>query len=180
MFGEILNNNAKKILELETRRKIYQIVKNNSGCHFREIERRSGITYGTLKYHLNFLAKHGLILCRKDENSLRYFPADFRNEDLKLLGILRQTVERKVILFLVSNKSANQKEISDFVGLSPSTTSWHLGKLVKSEILKHEKVGARAYYSLKVDKNEIIKLLISYRNSFLDSLVDKTIEMWEI
>ena len=68
-----LNERSERILELEKRREIFDIVRKNSGCHFREIERRSKIAHGTLKYHLGFLARHGLIVEKKDGNNVRYF-----------------------------------------------------------------------------------------------------------
>ena len=34
-------------------------------------------------------------------------------------------------------------------------------------------------YTLDIEKERIMKLLISYQESFLDSVVNKAIEMWE-
>ena len=42
------------------------------------------------------------------------------------------------------------------------------------------KKGRKTFYNILIDKNEIINLLITYKGSFLDSLVDRVIEMWEI
>ena len=172
-------NKDEKILALETRKKIYEIVRKNSGCHFREIERRSSIPHGTLKYHLNFLSRHNLIINKKENNNLRYFPKDFQTENIQLLSFLRQTAPRKIILFLVLNEKSNNEEISKFVNLSQSTVSWHISKLAKDKIISSEKIGNRTKYKLEADKNEIIKLLIIYKESFLDSLVNKVIESWE-
>ncbi len=169
-----------KILELENRRKIYEIVRQFSGCHFREIERKSRISHGTLKYHLNFLIKHQLIIGEKENNHLRYFPKNFQPENIKLLSLLRQKSIRKIILFLVINENSSHNSITRFVILSPSTISWHLNKLVKAGILISEKSGRKAKYKLVADKDEIIKLLVAYKESFLDSLVDRVVEMWDI
>ncbi len=180
MLAENLNKKKEKILELETRRKIYYLVKKQSGCHFREIERISGIQYGTLKYHLNFLTRHGLIISKKDNNNLRYFPSDFRPENIKPLSLLRQKALRKIILFLMMNESANHEEIARFIHLSPSTVSWHLNKLIKEGIITSEKSGRKNKYKISIDKEEIVKLLIVYKESFFDSLVSKVVEMWEV
>ncbi len=171
---------SEKILELETRKRIYEIVKKYSGCHFREFERISRIPYGTLKYHLNFLIKHDLIIYKKEDNRVRYFPKDFQTENIKLLSLLRQKVIRKIILFLAINEKSGHEEISNFLELSPSTVSWHLNKLVRENIMVSEKEGRKTKYKLAVDKNEIIKILVIYKESFLDSFVNRVIEMWDL
>ena len=180
MFTERLNQRKEKILELENRRKVFEIVKKYSGCHFREIERRSSIPYGTLKYHLNFLVKRGLLICKKEDNSLRYFPSDFHAENVELLSILRQNNLRKIILFILTNKNCGHEDIVRFMKLSPSTVSWHLKKLISRGVIVASRNGRKTFYVVSTDREEIMKLLITYQRSFLDSLVDRVVEMWEV
>ena len=71
---------------------------------------------------------------------------------------------------------SSHKKISDFTGLSPSTVSWHIKKLLREGVINSSERG----YVLQIEKSRIMKLLIAYRESFLDSLVDRAIEMWEI
>jgi len=177
---EYINEKDKKVLELETRRKIYEVVKKHSGCHFRELERQSGLATGILKYHLDFLTKHDLIKKEKDGNNLRYFPNNVEPENRKLLSILRQKNIRKIILFILANKDCHHDDIVRFLGLSPSTVSWHLKKLVKNGIINQAREGRKTSYKLLINEEEMIKLLVLHKESFLDSLVNKTIEMWDI
>jgi predicted transcriptional regulator len=169
------NSRNELILQLNSRKKIYKIVQGSAGSHFREILRRGGFPQGTLKYHLNFLTRHGLIIERKDGGKTRYFSKDVEFENLDLLSLLRQKSVRNILLSLIDGPKSHGK-IVEVVGLSPSTVSWHLGKLLREEVVK--KSGGK--YGLIIDKREIIKLLIAYRESFLDSLVDKAVEMWEL
>lgn len=169
----------KKILELDARRKIYETVNKFAGCHFREIERKSGLSTGSVTYHLYYLVKNGLINEEKQGNNLRYFPLEFKSKNIKLLGLLRQKNLRKIILFILTHKNCNHKKIVQFVDLSPSTISWYLKKLKNLEIIEFTKKGRKTFYEIVINKEEIINLLITYQESFLDSLVDKVIEMWE-
>ncbi len=180
MFNEYVNEKNKKILELENRRKIYELVKEYSGCHFRELERKSNISIGILKYHLNFLSKHELIKQEKYGQKIRYFPKYFQSENTKLLSLLRQDKVRKIILFLLINKNPNHEDIVKFIQAPPSTVSWHIKKLLQENIISQKKEGRKTRYHLIIDEEEIKKLLILYKESFLDSLVNRTIEMWEI
>ncbi len=172
---ENLSFKEREILKLENRRKIYELVRKNQGRHFREIERKSIMPYGTLKYNLNFLVKHNILIEKKDKNNLRYFTKGLSLEDSNLMSLLRQESVRKILLFLTLNKNPKHKDIVDFVKLSPSTVSWHLINLTRKNMIEKNKTG----YTLIIDKNNILRLLITYKESFLDSLVNKTIEMWD-
>jgi len=90
MSVEFLDDREKKVLELEARKRLYQIVRDFAGCHFREIERISALPTGTVKYHLDYLSKFGLIKPVKKDNALRYFPRGLASEHKRLLSLLRQ------------------------------------------------------------------------------------------
>lgn len=167
-----------KILKLPLRRKIFNVVKENAGCHFREVERRSGFSVGIVKYHLDYLAKHDIIRREKIGNNIRYFPIELSFEDKRLLGLLRSKSHRHIIIYLISKGAGSQKLIASFVGLSQSTVSWHLKLLVEKGVVNAKKKNGGLVYFLQVGKGKILKLLIAYKESFLDSLVDRTIKMW--
>ncbi|MFH1404289.1 MAG: winged helix-turn-helix transcriptional regulator [Candidatus Altiarchaeota archaeon] len=168
------------VLELHARKSIYEVVRRYAGSHFREIERKSGLSTGSVSYHLTYLVKKGLITEEKDGNISRYYPKEFKSENTQLLGLLRQERIRKILLFLISHENCNQEDIVEFIGLSASTVSWHLKKLVKNNVVNAIKEGRKTRYHILADKEEIINLLITYKESFLDSLVDRVIEMWEM
>jgi len=169
-----------KILGLDTRKKIYNLVKEHAGCHFRDIERKSNLPASSVKYHLNYLTKHELIQEEKDENKIRYFPREFNTDNKVLLSLLRQRSLRKILIFLLTNKNCSHEEIVRFLKLSPSTVSWHLKKLVEKGFIKSNQIEKRIKYSLLVKNEEVINLLMIYQDSFFDSLVNKTIEMWDV
>ncbi len=173
-----LNETTKKILVLNSRKRIYELVEKFAGSHFREIERKSKMPYGSVKYHLNYLAKHKLISVVRDGNRTRYYPKQFKLENVKLLGLLRQKSIRNILLILLNQKMCSHKEITYYVKLSPSTISWHLNKLEKEGIISSKEEGRMTYYKLITKEDEIIPLLIRYKESFLDSIVDNFIEMW--
>ncbi len=169
-----------KILQLETRKKIYALVKKHAGCHFRDLERKSKLPPTSLKYHLNYLTKHGLITEEKEGNNLRYFPNEFNSDNRVLLGLLRQESIKKILVYMLANKNCRQEDIARFSRLSASTVSWYLKKLTNKRIIRAVKEGRNIRYSLFVNENEIINLLITYQIGFIDDLVNRTIEMWEI
>ncbi len=165
--------------ELGTRRKIYEEIVLNPGLHFRELQRRLDMPVGMLEYHLNVLIREELIVAKKDGAYTRFFANTvMTHEERKLMGVLRNEIARKIVIFLLERGRAKQKEITQYVGLSPSTVSYHLGKLLKSDIIEREVEGRESYYTPK-DPELLARVLIKYRRSFLDSLVDNFAKLWE-
>jgi predicted transcriptional regulator len=165
-------------LELETRKKIFQLILKSPGLHFRELQRRSGLVTGELQYHLDYLKKRSLVTEDKDRDYSRFFVIDKLDEkEKKILSFLRQSTIRKIIFFVMENPKCNHKTITGKVGISPSTASWHLKRLVEAELLKDSHKGRESYFVVS-NPELIAKLLIRYRRSFLDTIVDTFIASW--
>ena len=169
----------KAILALETRKHIYETIRIYPGIHSRAIERKTQLATGTVKHHLQYLKKHDLIREQQSQHHLRYFPTNVRQEDQKLLSLLRNTSLRRILLYILTHKHTNQQAIAAFIKLSPQTTSWHLKKLLQEKIITQTKHGREVQYTLAVPEDVLITIFITYKKSFLDTLVDRTIAMWE-
>lgn len=165
-------------LLLDVRRKIYNLLKRSPGLHFREIQRRTKIATGSLQYHLEYLGKKHLIKQEKDLKFTRYYIVRQNFEHQKEMSVLRQESLRKIVIFLLNKKRANNNQISKKISLSPSTTSWHLDKLLEKEIVQKKKRGRKTIYSL-VEPQRTAELLIKYKRSFLDEMVDNFVEIWQ-
>lgn len=167
-------------LELDARRRIYDCISKSPGLHFREIQRRTKLATGSLDYHLHFLHKNALIRTEKSGIFVRYYTTHigYNQRDKELLSLLRHDKIRHILIFLIEKKKANASEIAKHIGISQSNLSWYLKALAEKEIIVHKKKGRFRFYTV-VDKNEIIKCLLTYKTSFLDSVVDKFISAWE-
>lgn len=167
-------------LELETRRRIYELIKKTPGIHFRELERRLHLVVGNLQYHLQYLEKRNIIRVSNDEDYVRYFVKDrsLSEKERQIISFLRRSGCRHILLQLLRNPELNNKELSRAVGLSPSTISWNLNKLAEAGIIERNKIGRISKFTV-VDPSAVTELLICYKESFLDTLVDGFIEMWE-
>ena len=166
--------------ELESRRRIYELIRDSPGVHLRELERRLDLVVGSLQYHLQFLEKNNLISQFKDEEYVRYFVKEralSRNER-EILYFLRRKGCRHILMNLLRDTDMNNKELSAAVGLSPSTVSWNLSKLVKAGMIEKDRAGRTSNFTI-VDPDLVAELLIYYKESFLDSILDNFIEMWE-
>jgi len=87
-----------------------------------------------------------------------------------LAGIIKATV--------LENGRVNHKEISASTGIGSSTLSYYLNSLVKDGVLEKESAGRERYYAVK-NPDAVAKTIIRYRKSFLDSVVDNFVKLWE-
>ncbi len=167
------------IQALEVRQQIYEFIQHYPGLHFREIQRRLGIAVGTLQYHVRHLEEEKLIIGRKDGEYTRYYTVGVVTErDRFLLQFLRQRPMRHALLFLLEKKKVNHKQISLKIGLSPATTSWYLAKLVDANLLGKKRDGREVFYHL-LNPKEMSRVLLTYRASFLDEVVDRFAAIFE-
>lgn len=170
----------KKSLALSTRAKIYRIVKKSPGLHFREIQRRSRLAIGNLQYQLEVLQKNHLLKASKHGKFVRYYsvqgePAE---ADALVLSLLRQESIRRIVLFLLTEKKGTNFSIASAIGLSPSTTSWHVKKLLDAGIAEKRSRGKKRFFYL-ANPEQISTILVNYKRSFLDELVDNFVETFE-
>jgi predicted transcriptional regulator len=177
----------KGMLELSTRKKIYEIIKNNPGLHLREISRQSGLLPSLVEYHLRHLIKNDFIYVVKEQNYSRFFckeseeknksTSNLSNRQKKILHFLREDISLSIILFILRKKSVTHKHIRNELNKSGSTLSYHLNKLVEAEILIRNHTGNEKGYRLK-DREEVIKTMIMCGIK-LPNQVDGFISTWD-
>lgn len=163
---------------LSTRDIIYSTISRNPGLHFREIQRRTNIATGALQYHIDYLQKKHLIISEKDGKFSRFYAVRGEKVDTELMSLMRQASVRSIVLFLINKRRATLPQIAKNVGLSVSTTSFHLQKLLVVNVVLSKNYGKKTYFFLG-NKDRIIELLLTYKTSFLDEVVNNFVDIWE-
>jgi len=167
-------------LDLETRKKIYNLIKNSPGLHFRELQRRLDMGYGALQYHLDFLKRYKLVEEEKVGEYSRYFPSDFKSIiEREFMALLRQKSVRHILLYLLENPGAQNKDIATGTKLSASTVSWHIERLIKAGAVKKESGNEGGVHYYITEPEVVTKLLVTYNSTFFDRVVDRFVELWE-
>src|SRR3989339_690234 len=139
-------------LELESRKKVYNVIEKAPGLHFREIQRRANIAVGALQYHLDVLEKFHLVKKDKKGKFVRYYSIrkPVSAEDEQVMGLLRQEAVRRIILFILSRKRApSNNALVIAIGLSPSTCTFHLKKLEDGNLIERRKSAKKTLIYLK-------------------------------
>jgi predicted transcriptional regulator len=166
------------ILELENRKKIYNHILKSPGLHEREIAREIGMPLSTLNYHLNYLTKRELVMAKPEGHYTRYYVVrKVGIKDKKVISLLRQSLPRRIIMFLLLHPNSSHQDICKHLQVAPSTTSFHLNKLIDAGIIERLSKSGRNRYAIR-EAEDIADLLIIYKNSFFDSAVDRFVDAW--
>jgi predicted transcriptional regulator len=165
-------------LELDTRKRIYQLIESTPGIHFREVSRRLDIPMGVVEYHIHFLIKKDMIIARKEGRYKRYYTeGKVGSRDKKVLAFLRKEVPRNIIMHIMLNPGARHRDLKKELDLSGSTLSFHIKKMIKKEVIREdESDGTKRFYIIDVEA--VSKMLLVYKKSFMDDLVDSFTDTW--
>ena len=167
-------------LELESRRRVYELVASTPGLHMRELARQIEMDVRTVEYHLRQLEKHGLVAGLDEGGFRRFFPrtADGRKaevvdaRDKPILGLLRKRVPLYVALVLLTRDAATHGELARDADVAPSTLSYHLDRMERLGILARDE----AAYVMR-EPERVARILYAYRPT--QDLIDRFLDLWE-
>ena len=171
------------VLDLNNRKEIYSIIKENPGIHLREIERKTNIAFSTIRYHLKYLLKRELVIAKENKGFKRYYiPKTVGNGDKLIFNILRdEKISRILVVFLLcERKKVFFKEDlrvlpnmnKDYYWWDPwnyqlfqhrTTISYYLQKLIDIDFVEKVTVNGKTGYQL-IDSEKIWDFLIKYEN----------------
>jgi len=159
--------------------KVLCFIQDNPGCHLRRIKREIGISMGTVQYHLHKLEKMGRVTSSRRGLYKYYFPAGlFRENQKEILEVLTHETARKILMFIIEQKSPTQTDIVNSVRISARSISWHVGRLIALKMIREIKDGKYKRYQLQDDAKDILTLLRSYYPSVWDKWSMRVVEMF--
>ena len=159
--------------------KVLFFIQDNPGCHLRRIKREIGISMGTVQYHLHKLEKMGRVTSTRRGLYKYYFPAGlFRENEKEILEVLTHETARKILMFIIEQKSPTQTDIVNSVRISARSISWHVGRLIALKMIREIKDGKYKRYQLQDDAKDILTLLRSYYPSVWDKWSMRVVEMF--
>ena len=169
----------------ESRRtRIFEFIRTHPGSHLREIKRELNLAMGVTQYHLYGLEREQKIISRRRGLHKRFYSTHvFGERQLEILNILSQETERDILLFLIQNPNATQREVSDYAEISPASTNWHMNRLSEARLVEAKRDRPNVRYTVRGNHAEILALLRSYHplvwERWADRLADVLLEISE-
>ena len=149
--------------------RVYDYIKHHPGSHLRKISKELDITTSDTQYWCNRLEKVALVRSRSLGLYKTYYPASIVGERRQyILAILQQKTPRTIVLYLMENSGASQKDITQHTGFAAATISWHMSRLIEIGIVYSSKEGKFVKYYIRGDIADLVTLLKSYYPSIWD------------
>ncbi|MEM3641488.1 MAG: winged helix-turn-helix transcriptional regulator [Candidatus Bathyarchaeia archaeon] len=162
VIGASLNENP-PLLNQPARMKIYNLVKNSPGIHFRAICNSLNMPIGLVQYHLNLLTTAGLISVYYDGMYKRYFVSKiFSESDMGMISLLKHTTLRGILTFLSREGSIFHKDLASRLSLSSQALSLQMSRLKDMGLVNWTKEGMKIKYSLNPEKETVLKRCLSF------------------
>jgi len=164
-------------LDLVVRRRIFEFVRANPGVHFRAVGRALRLGVGALDYHVRILEGLGLLRTEKRRGKLYIFSANTKKDESALLPTLRTARVRRIALYLLEHGRATHGTIARDMNLSKGTLSFHLARMREGGMIVEQRLPGKTIISL-ANPESLARLLVTYRATFVDELVDSFVDMW--
>lgn len=172
------HDDEEDVLELETRKEIFEYVQANPGVHFSQLKRDLDMETGLLQHHLRTLENYDVLTSEEHQGKRRLFVAEeLDDEERAILSSLRYETTRHILLFLLEENTARNRAIAEELGVAPATVSWHVSRLVEDGIVSEVRNGRTTRYTV-TDEELTMQLLVRYQESFVDRAVDNVLDFW--
>lgn len=148
---------------------ILNVVNRVPGIRYKELQRVTKMTNGTLSYHIDMLTRDGIVNVRRDAGSTRLFPVTIDEYTANIISLLKDDIRLKIVKHLLM-KSATYQELHKVTNRSFSTLTWHLDKLINADIIDvRNSIGMNEYHLKDPELiNNIIKKHLDVVDNFID------------
>jgi len=154
---------------------ILEFIITNPSSHLRKIKNNLGYSMGTVQYYLAMLEKEGKIKSVKTKFYKNYY--HISESDEEILSVLNLNSPRNIVMYLIQHEPSTHQDISNGIGLSSSTVSWHMKRLLALQIIKKEYSGKFTVYSLK-DKDSVLSNLGKCKSTAWNSMVNNMADVF--
>jgi predicted transcriptional regulator len=130
---------SEQLLSHPTRNQVMNYLKDHPGAHFKSISRGVATPPGTLRHHLNYLEREGLVRVLHEGMYKRYFPTGAHLDPDKMEKGNRETIMQ----VLDKYPGISQVDLRSIVAIPKQTLSYHIRKLHEEGRLDKKTKGSK-------------------------------------
>lgn len=146
-----------EVLEHKVRRAMLKALKRQPGLSFPDLQDLTGLSSGTVEWHLKKLEKEGFITASRDGRTRRYFPKATPPDLKKAVVLLRDPSRRELAHRVLRNPRMPQKTVARDMGLSHATVHHHAKRLQRENLLAKVKDGRTVGYEVPEDARKTVE-----------------------
>jgi len=173
------------LLEQETRRSIFECIRNYPGIHLREVARRTGLKLSLVDYHIRGLIKREMLVQIKEDGYRRFYVLDhpgtgrlsISSQHRRMMHLLRQKVPLDIVTILLEKESCTHGEMLSLLGISGSTLSYHLSRMRQAGLV--ERSRSPRGNTFRLSRPAEVLWLLKKGNIKHPTVVDGFISLWK-
>jgi predicted transcriptional regulator len=158
------------------------IVSLSPGIHVRRLQKLLGASFSTTRHHVEGLERDGEIVRTKDGRYDRLYPVGTEDDMKAIYAVLQSKTSRKILQTLAesSKREMTNGDVSERTRIPRSTVSERIAQMTGASLLRRTlTVDGRILYEVQ-DREEVLRLLASFRTNLLNIATDRFIDLWEI
>jgi DNA-binding transcriptional ArsR family regulator len=134
----IMGDKAAGVSGSTTRERIFALIDDNPGIHFRDICRRLEKQIGVVEYHVYILKKFGFITANRDGRFTRFYTKTAALDDVarNVIAAWQRPIEKTILSQLIASPdSVPVRAVVQATGVTTQAVTWHLNRLVSCGLI---------------------------------------------
>jgi predicted transcriptional regulator len=149
------------------------------GVHLRQLQRLTGLSFNSTRYHVQVLERTGEIVRTEEGGYSRLFPVGTNDLDKALFSVIRRTTDREILTCMTRVNRISHTDLCNLTGFAKSTISEHLARLMRIGIVTAKSDDTeRIEYEL-TDPVRVKTLLSVESPTLLRRAGDRFIDLWD-
>ncbi len=163
----------------DSRSRIVKLISLHPGMHLRELERRLGLSFNSVRYNTHRLAQTGEIHCEKTKGHSRFFPPGMQDRDRLFYTCARNNTTFKILQVLTAEPQVSCKVLSEVTGYAKSTISEHIHYLIDVDMV-HITLSNEGNFKVELLDRERTSALVSAELASRQAdVVEKFADLWD-
>lgn len=161
------------------RTRVKTLVSVLPGLHLRRLQRITGLSFNSTRYHVEALEKAGEIVRAEEGGFSRLYPNGTSESDKVIYSLAHNASDKKIITRLLDCPGSSCRELCDATGLAKSTISEHLAQLSDAGVVKAYQTTHQATVYELDNPDRIRKLLGSGDTRLLEKAAKEFLDLWD-
>ena len=138
------------ILDSDSRQSVFAGIQASPGIRITELVKKTGLSRGTVNYHLAVLRFNGKITYLRTNGEISYFENSQKYEpaERKVIRYLRNETEMLIFRALMECPRASRADLEKLLALSGPTVTWHMKRLCADGMVRVSREGRYSRYTL--------------------------------
>ncbi|MBO0888260.1 winged helix-turn-helix transcriptional regulator [Candidatus Bathyarchaeota archaeon] len=149
------------------------------GLHLRLLQRLSGLSFNSTRYHVESLSKNSEIIRDDEARYSRLYPAGTTDADRTIYSLMWNKTDRLVLRTLLKESKCTPRRVVELTGLAKSTVSEHISKLVEAGVVTERVLDGNRLEIALNEPSQVKRLLDSPNITLLEKAADRFIDLWD-